>query len=98
MNNVIAEFGFDELAEGAYLQSKGGPVELRDHLAAAKRAEVAAVGLGGTFGVLSGQFGEIAAFLQLLQQLLGARLVFDENVGATDFTGAFGREETTHGR
>lgn len=93
---MIAKLRFDEFAEGADFQSEGGAVELGDHGTAAKGAKVSAFGLGRAIGVLLGEAREIAPALQFLQQLLGSGLVFDQDMRAPDFSGAFGRKEATH--
>ena len=92
---MVAELGLDQSAHRAHLQAESGPVELRHHLAASEMTEISAFDFGRTFGILTRLLGEVPASPDFLEDLLGAHLVFHQDVRATDFSGVFG-EETTH--
>src|SRR5690606_16905952 len=69
------------LGVGARLQRHGGILELRHHPARAKIAQVAATGFATRVGgVLVGKFLEIGAFVELLDDGFGLRLLLHENM------------------
>ena len=73
LDEVIAELGFDHVADRTRRLGEGGIFEFGNHLALAERAEVAAGAGAGTIGIGLGEFGEIGAGKQLLAEVFDAR-------------------------
>ncbi len=87
LDDMIAERGLDDIADGPRLHGEDGVVELLDHAAPGKRPQVAAPGLGGVFRQVLGQGGEILAAAGLGQGLFRLfqlrRLVLGGTVGVS---------------
>ena len=72
LDDVIAEVGFDRLADLIHRQAERSICKGCNHLRLAKPAEVATIGgAAWIVAVLGGQCGEVFAILQPLTQLVG---------------------------